>query len=282
MRPNRESLGRAGSTLLRRAARGAGYDLVRADFYSPIANTSMLAPEIWERQAPMPGLELDLDAQLRLIEQRLLPHLGSFTHLENPMYGPMDAHVLYAIVRDARPRRVLELGSGYSTLIIEQALAGRGGAAASHEVVDPHPSPLITTLDRRLRVDERSAAALPDDRFTSLEAGDILFVDTSHVIRPGGEVMRIVLEVLPALASGVLVHFHDIFRPFEYPRVLYDVFDVHWQEQYLVQAFLSFNELYTVLCANHALWRLRRELVKPLFPGLHEGMQPSAFWIVRR
>ncbi len=90
------------------------------------------------------------------------------------------------------------------------------------------------------------------------------------------------LELLPMLpAQGVRVHFHDIFRPFEYPRVLYDVFNVHWQEQYLLQGFLSYNPQFTVLTANHALWRLRRERVTQLFPGLREGMQPSAFWLQR-
>ena len=80
----------------------------------------------------------------------------------------------------------------------------------------------------------------------------------------------------------MIVHFHDIFRPFEYPRVFYERFDVHWQEQYLLQAFLAFNPNFEVLCANHALWRLRRDEAMALFAGLREGMQPSGFWFRRR
>jgi hypothetical protein len=82
--------------------------------------------------------------------------------------------------------------------------------------------------------------------------------------------------VLPELRPGVVVQFHDFFRPFEYPRVLYERFDVHWQEQYLLLAFLAYNASFEILCANHALWCVERDRVKALFPALQEGMEPSA------
>ena len=94
-------------------------------------------------------------------------------------------------------------------------------------------------------------------------------------------VTRVVLETLAGLARGVLVHFHDIYRPFAYPRVFSETFNVHWQEQYLLQAFLAFNPHFEVLCANHALWRLSRERVRELFPALRDGMEPSGFWFRR-
>jgi hypothetical protein len=87
--------------------------------------------------------------------------------------------------------------------------------------------------------------------------------------------------LLPVLRRGVVVHFHDFFRPFEYPRILYERFNVHWQEQYLLQAFLSYNTNFEVLLSNHALWRLRRDRVRRLFPELREGMEPSALWFRR-
>jgi hypothetical protein len=296
MRPNRERLTVAAREAVRRIARRAGFDVVRSDFYSPVVDPTALPSEIWERQSPMAGLKLDLDAQLRMIEERLMPLMAEFQppvhappghadyFLENELYGPMDAHILYALVRQLRPRRVLELGSGYSTLVIEQALrrdAG-GGREAIHEVIDPWPSPVLAAAGGLLQVHAQSGATAPAALFDSLDDGDILFVDTSHTVQPGGEVVRLVLEVLPALAPGVLVHFHDIYRPFEYPRVFYELFNVHWQEQYLLQAFLSFNPNFEVVCANHALWRLRRERVKAWFAGLREGMEPSGFWFRRR
>jgi hypothetical protein len=272
---------------------------VASGFWSPIVETRVLPPETWARAAPMPGLELELDRQLEWLKQ-LAPAMAELDaplappepgtavdgfHLANPMFGPMDAYVLYAVVRDLRPRRVLELGSGYSTLVIERALganAASGSARSAHEVVDPHPSELLGRATRSLTVRAESAAATPEEMFTSLAAGDLLFVDTSHVVVPGGEVVRLVLELLPALAPGVTVHFHDIYRPFEYPRALYDVFGLHWQEQYLLQAFLAFNPGFEVLCANQALWRLRRERIESLLPSQQLVAEPSSLWFVRR
>lgn len=286
----------AGIALLRAVACRMGHAVVRRDFYSPLVDTRTMPGELWTRAAPTPGLDLDLDGQLGFLERRLAPVIAEFRppmraadankrfHLENPMYGPMDAHLLYAFVREMRPRRVLELGSGYSTLVIQEALSRNAGEGdtATHRVVDPYPSPLLEGVDAHLLMHRQSAAGVDVVLFDELEDRDILFVDTSHAVRPGGDVVRVVLEVLPTLRPGVIVHLHDIFRPFEYPRVLYDVFNVHWQEQYLVQALLSDNPGFEILCANHALWRLRRERVLPLFPGLTEGMEPSGFWFVRR
>jgi Methyltransferase domain len=277
--------------LVRRAARRNGLAVIRDDYYSPLVDASRLPPETWDREAPMPGLELDLGGALALIEQRLAPLIAEFHppvheldqplgfYLDNPMYGPMDAHILYAMLRLESPKRVLELGSGYSTLVIQQALS-RNPSPCEHVLVDPHPSPLVSSLPA-VEVRTESAASTPKELFVSLDAGDVLFVDTSHVVRPGGEVVRLVLELLPTLAAGVVVHFHDIYRPYEYPRVFYDVFNVHWQEQYLLQAFLAFNERYRVVCPNHALWRRHRERMLHTFPGLHPGREPSGFWLER-
>lgn len=275
-----------------RAARRSGLDVTRSDFYSPLVDPAALRPEVFTEPDPMPGLELDLDGQLRFIETELLGFVSEFRpplaapgdpdgfHLDNPYYGPLDAHLLFAIVRRFAPARVLELGSGFSTLIIERAL--HAGTPAVHQVVDPFPSPLLAGLSDPPRVHRTSAADLPAAHFAQLRENDVLFIDTSHTVKPGGEVVRLVLEVLADLAPGVLVHFHDIFRPFAYPRVLYERYGVHWQEQYLLQAYLADNPNFEVLVANHALWRLRADAVAGWFPGLRPEMAPSGCWIRRR
>lgn len=294
---NREALNIETHRLIRRLGRSAGLDVVRADFNSPIVAPGELAPEEWDRPLRLHGLDLDLDRQVGMLGRRLRPFIDELMvpitapadrlaiHLDNPWYGPMDAHTLYAMLRSINPRRVLELGSGFSSLFIDLALdanLGHGATErASHEIVDPFPSPVLSRLGSRVSVSVQSAASVAIERFASLKSGDVLVVDTSHVVRPGGEVVRIVLEILPELASGVVVHFHDIFLPYAYPRIFYDRYNVHWQEQYLVAAFLAFNPHFIVELSNHALWRLRRDAVAALFPGLREGMQPGAFWIVR-
>ena len=260
-----------------------------------MVDPAAIDPALWETPAPLHGIDLGLERQLQLIETQLAPMIaeleipiaadaGSSLYLENPWYGPMDAHSLYAMLRLVRPGSVLELGSGFSSLVIERALEDNaaGGARAVHEVVDPFPSPLLAHARTPVAVRTESAAETEPEAFSRLADGDVLFVDTTHVVRPGGEVVRVVLEVLPTLASGVRVHFHDIFTPFPYPRLLYERYHAHWQEQYLVQAFLAYNPGFSVELSNHALWRLHRERVQPRFPGLRPGIEPSALWIVKR
>ncbi len=289
--PNREQLTLAAYDLVRRVARRRlRLDVVRADFYSPIVDPDTLPAGTFERADPMPGLALQLDAQLSLIDE-LGPLIAEFDaplhgapdelHLDNPWYGPMDVHLLYAMLRHRPPVRVLELGSGFSTLTIERALQ-RNAHRAEHIVVDPFPSPLLTRLGGAIELRAESAADVPQALFDALGDGDVLFIDTSHVVRPGGEVVRLVLEVLAALRPGVTVHVHDIFRPYAYPRIFYERFNVHWQEQYLLQAFLAYNPHFDVLLANHALWRAHPRRMAAVFPGLRAPMQPSGFWLRRR
>lgn len=264
---------------------------VRADFNSPILDTADVDPDLWTREAPMHGIDFDLDAQLRLLQERVVPYMGEFQpqertpdahgyYAENPWYAPMDAHVLYGLVRDVKPRRLIELGSGFSTAVIVNALAAND-SPCDHTVIDPFPSSLVGELSDRLELRTEGAEEVDAALFSDLGAGDILFIDTSHVVKPGSDVVKLVLEVLPTLSSGVIVHIHDFYRPFEYPRMLYEEFHVNWQEHYLVQAFLAYNPNYRVVCANHALWRLRRAEVLPMFSRLREGMEPSALWIER-
>lgn len=282
---DRERVNLAAQRALVRVGRRLGWDIVRADYYSPIVDSKSLPADVWSRAAPMHGLELDLDAQVAFIEDWLTgaldgwhpPLHGPGLHLLNPFYGPLDAELLYAFVRSLRPKRVLELGSGYSSLVIDAAAQrnARDGSPLEHRLVDPFPSPLVAARP----VERVPAQTLELARFTSLQAGDILFVDSTHTVKPGGEVVRLVLEVLPLLNPGVVVHFHDVFRPFEYPQMLYERFNVHWQEHHLLEAFLAYNPRFKVLAAAHALARLRFEAARAFAPALTREMAPSGFWI---
>ena len=121
-------------------------------------------------------------------------------------------------MRSARPRLVIEVGSGFSTLVLDQAARrnAEDGAPARLVTIDPYPSPLIARLETELH--PVRGTEVPLSEFEALEAGDILFCDTTHTVKLGSEVNYLILEVLPRLAPGVLVHFHDVFLPWEYPR----------------------------------------------------------------
>ncbi len=280
---------------MRQVARRLGYHLVRADFYSPIPDLDALPPALWSDPAPMPGVAFDLDAQLRYVVDELGPLMGEQGatpdppgpggyHYRNPFFNALDADVLYATVRRLRPPRLFEVGSGFSTLVIENAAARNRaeGDPLRHVVLDPFPSPVLEPVRDRLEVYATAAQEIPRNRFDELSNGDLLFIDSTHTVKPGSDVVHLLLGVVPTLSPGVVVHVHDFFRPFEYPRVLMEQFGVYWQEHHLLQALLVGNPQLEILCANHALARLHREQVREVVPALEPEMEPSSLWLRRR
>lgn len=258
--------------LLRRGARRAGFHLVRANYYSPIPDLDLLPDEVFDEPRPMPGVNLRLDEALERLERDLGPHIAAWVpsrwQADNPMYGALDGEVLFAMVAHLAPRQVLEIGGGWSTHCIADA------APPVHEIVDPYPSHLLDDFD----VKQIGATDIPLQRFDELGSGDVLFIDTTHTVKPGSDVNYLLLEVLPRLSPGVVVHVHDFFRPFEYPRELFEDFGVYWQEHYLLQALLV-GGAFEVLMANHALSRLHFDRVRSVVPSLTEQARPSALWL---
>jgi len=282
--------------IVRRVMRRLGYHVVPANYYSPIPDLDAVPSETWTEPQEMPGVVWDLDRQLAFLENELAPTIGEFDapldppggqpgfYLRNPNFPGLDAEVLYAMVRRFQPATVVELGAGYSTLVIE-AGAQRNreeGAPLHHEVFDPFPPQTLTVVSDSIDLRAISATEIALERFAHLTPGDLLFIDTTHAVKPGGDVIHLILGALPLVPAGVLVHIHDFYRPFEYPYALMDVFGSYWQEQYLVQAFLILNQEFDVLCANHALRRLRGERVRRLVPSLDRHAQPSSLWLMRR
>jgi hypothetical protein len=125
------------------------------------------------------------------------------------------------------------------------------------------------------------AEELPTERFAALGVNDLLIVDTTHTVKMGGDVNHIVLDILPTLGSGVVVHFHDIFLPWEYPRKWAEDYGLYWNEQYLLHAFLSLNDEFEILCALYALVRRRPDKLRELIPSWRDDVVPGAFWIRR-
>lgn len=279
---------------LSRLARRLGFHLVRADYYSPIPDIDRLPASTWEVAAPMPGVDLRLDDALALLEGDLAAHIAEYAppdgppgtasgyHRDNFMYGQMDGEVLYAMVRHLKPRRIVEVGAGWSSLVISDAARVNAdeGQAPQRRIFDPFPSSVLLRSQDRLDVQAMPAQDIARDHFDWLQAGDILFVDTTHTVRPAGDVLRLLLEVLPSLDPGVVVHVHDFFRPFEYPRFLLEM-GLFWQEHHLLQAFLAFNDSFTVLLPNHALARAQPQRVHAVVPRLTSVAPGSALWLRR-
>lgn len=273
------------------------FDVVRHDYYSPIPDLSQLPEEVWLRPRALPGVELDTGAGIDFVERELTPFIAE---LEVPLDGPrqpgvfylhnsgfesVDAELLYGMIRSSRPQRVIELGSGYTTLLINIAAQRneQEGVSTHHVAYDPYPREYVlgTSLGSPTRLETVSATELPLATFEELKAGDILFVDTTHTVKLGSDVNFILLDVLPRLQPGVLVHFHDIFLPWEYPRRWFEEMRYYWAEQYLLQAFLAFNREFAVLVPAHAIARTHPERLRRAIPSFGDGVSPGSMWLKR-
>jgi hypothetical protein len=278
-----------GYRLARGAAARAGVQFVVKSYYSPIPDLRRLPDDVWSRRSPMRGVDLDVERAFDRTEAMLQRWAGELAPgdpiaLPNESYSWGDAHLLHAMVRELRPARVHELGSGQSTLVLAGACRRNAadGAPVHYEVVDPYPTVAPPGTPGVTRFRQEPAEGLPIEWFEQLGAGDVLFVDTTHTVKVGSDVNRIVLDVLPALRPGVIVHFHDVFLPYEYPRAWAEDYGLYWSEQYLLQAFLSGNPAWEVLCPLHALAREDEARLRAALPGAPAGIGCGAFWIRRR
>ncbi len=279
---------------LRKPTRRLGFDLEVRTFYSPIPDLSMLGDDVFSHRSSLPGIELDLDSQLAYIERELGEFVGEFSpprsptadrtefFLDNGLFQSGDAELLYAVIRRHRPRTVLELGAGFSTLVA--AAAVRANRAHGHETrlisCDPYASrQTAATVDGLAELRSVAAERIDEAEFGALGDGDVLFIDSSHTVRVGGDVVHLLCEVVPRLAPGVLVHVHDVYLPYQYPREWFEQLHWYWAEQYLLQALLVDNPRLQVLIAAHALWRERRDGLTHLIPTIGTRHSPLSFWI---
>lgn len=213
------------------------------------------------RSAPadLPGVEMEVERQWRLLETLLplldpagipeVPAAGRRYGFTNPSFGPGDALGLQAMMRHLRPRRIVEVGSGHSSALMLDVDEFHLGRSVDFTFLEPYPQLLRGLMkpgDPAWAIQERMLQDADLDLFRRLEANDMLFVDSTHVLKAGSDVGRLLFEVLPALQPGVVVHVHDIFWPFEYPSTWLDEGRA-WNEAYALRAFLQYNRCFSVL-----------------------------------
>jgi SAM-dependent methyltransferase/thymidine kinase len=270
-----------------------GVHVTPVSFYQPVPELRTLSETLWTQPSTFGGIDMNESEQIRLVSQvfpefaeecSALPvrqsNAADDFFIGNGMFDGTDALIYYCLVRHLRPSRIVEVGSGFSTALALVASRRNGGAEVV--AIDPHPSKVLEAMRSRItEVIARPVQEVDSRRFEALEAGDILFIDSSHVARIGSDVNYLILEVLPRLQEGVLVHFHDVFLPFEYPKAW--VLDKlrFWTEQYLLQAFLAFNSDYEIVLANNFLGMNHRDLLRETFPD-SPWWGGGSFWIRRQ
>ena len=274
-------------------------------YYSPIpsrADIDRWALARWH-QTPdaLAGVDLNVAGQLALLE-RLGPltrtlafadDAGGATRYwwDNDGFSPGDATALAAMLMHHRPKRVVEVGAGYSTAVMLDVADRHLPERPEIVCIDPEPARLRSLLrgdEAGLTVHETIVQEMPLELFTSLAAGDILFIDSSHVLKLGSDVSLLFLDVLPRLAPGVVVHVHDIATSFEYPLEWYEEGRA-WNEAPALRAFLAFNQAYEILYFCDYMNRFQRDAVARHMPlalrqpkGTPEGNTSVSFWMRRR
>ena len=186
----------------------------------------------------------------------------------NNGFGGIDGALLYATIRKFCPARIVEIGAGQSTLLSALTLKANGGGGYL-TAIDPYPQPYLTELtDPHFNLIEKKVECVPLSFFDALASNDILFINSSHVIKIGNDVLYEILEILPRLRPGVLIHVHDIFLPHHYPKnwVLND--RKNWTEQYLVHAFLAYNTSFKIFWSAAMMETWHRDKLLPHFPDL--------------
>jgi predicted O-methyltransferase YrrM len=248
-------------------------------YLSPLTGEDDIRRALSWRDTP-PGITLREDSQeeFAAAARPVLesPEPGPRYRLEgNTMFGPPDAAVYRAVIGRYRPRRIIEAGSGFSTAVALDEAAALG-LDTDVTCIEPHPDRLESLLcpGDPVTLIRRPVQDVPVAAFTGLAAGDILFIDSSHVAKAGSDVTWLILRVLPLLAPGVLVHVHDVFWPHGYPAAwLRERRD--WNESYFLLAFLSGNPLWEILLWNSWLWRARPDMI----PGRLASGEPGSIWL---
>ncbi len=230
-------------------------------FYSPLVDPE--DPRVRRICGLFAASELEYGEDLALDENlilqtllRLSAHYGKVPFPEtrrsgfryynrNEMYSYGDAIVLFCMLLDLRPKRLIEVGSGYSSCAAMDTNDRFLDGAVECTFIEPFPNTLLSLLGPNDRYREHIVATpvqdVPQELFSRLEANDILFVDSSHVAKMGSDVNDCFFRILPALRSGVVIHVHDIFYPFEYPPESIVDEKRSWNEACLLRAFPQYN-----------------------------------------
>jgi hypothetical protein len=246
-------------------------------YYVPLPDLRELRrhPARWTERSALRGVAVDLDRQLTFLRTQLAPYEPEYRGAAafrqacsgafGPGYGYIESQALHGFIRATRPARVIEIGSGVSTYCMLQALAANAteGSPGRITCIEPYPSAWLREAPVQLIVSR--VEDIPLATFDALRPGDLLFVDSTHALRVGGDVLRIVLEILPRLAAGVNVHLHDIYLPFDYQRDA-DRSLFQWLETALLHAFLIGNRGVEILACLSHLHYDRPEQLAAVFP----------------
>ena len=282
------------------AFQATGMHVVPNHFYSPVPDTRTISPRLFDTASALPGVDLRLGEQLALMRELRAKYGAEFDQFrsdatetpgefsfDNVMFGPVDAEILYGLVRKYKPGRILEIGSGHSTRVSAKAILANQKEDAGYRCdltcIEPYASEALKKgFPGLTRLVQERVENVPLSMFEGLKPNDILFIDSSHVLKIGSDVQYEFLEVLPRVGVGAIVHVHDIFFPFDYPRSWVVENRRFWTEQYLLQAFLMFNSSFeTMWCSTAAEHAYPKEVLECFPSAARERSKAGGKWADR-
>jgi hypothetical protein len=264
-------------------------------FYSPVVDIAEARRDesrIWTPSRGLAGIDLRERHQRRLLAREFRRYLRDYRYPDekpesggdncffnhNTEFGWLDSRALFVLLRTLRPRRMIEVGSGFSSLLTadvnQRFLRGR----MHFTCIEPYPRPFLRTgVPGISELIEARVQDVPTTRFDTLRGGDVLFIDSSHVSKTGSDVNYLVFDILPRLRAGVVIHFHDIFFPDEYKKEWVLAEGRSWNEQYLVRALLMFSGHFEVIFGSYFAYRVLADDVKRALGGSCYG--GGSLWI---
>jgi hypothetical protein len=269
---------RACSTALERL----GVHVTRVHYSSPIPASCELPDELFTRRSQCLGIDWNDPVQGQYLESVFPTYVAEVNVYPNSGLSLVDAAILHCMIRHHRPRRIVEVGGGTSTRFAAAAALLNSGAGAPCEFIAIEPFPgsgLRAGFPGLTRLLESRVQDVPLEQFAD---ADMILIDSSHVVRIGGDVNYEILEILPRVKPGCLVHFHDILLPGEYWREWVKDQGLFWSEQYLLQAFLAFNRDFAVAWASRYMHLQRADAIARVFPYFAPDRHHiTSFWIRR-
>ncbi len=277
-----------------------GIHVLPAHYYSALANIRELkvSKENWAKPLTMKGIECTIPVQENNCKEICKPfqieYQGNANYKEGvekhygPGYGYIEAQALHAVIRYYKPKKIIEVGSGVSTFCSWKAVVKNKeetGKNTDITCIEPYPSATLLKM-QEITVLQKKVQDCDFEIFEELEANDLLFIDSSHTVKPGSDVNFLILEVLPRLKPGVIVHFHDIYFPYNYQRdILYNF--LQWNETALLHAFLINNNEFGIIMSLSMLHYEAKNTLKEVFPEYTsqpdvDGMYPytQAFQVI--
>lgn len=275
-----------------------GLHVLPVNYYSPVPDTIELrnGHQGWRQEIDLSDICFNLEEQRRLGEifagyAPEFSQLPDVEHLRQRGYGlgyaPIESLLLHCFVRHFRPQRIIEVGSGVSTVFEGHAIslnAGDSASPCSLTCIEPCPSDLLRSIPQVTEIIAKKVQELPSSFFNVLEAGDILFIDSSHSVKVGSDVNYLFLQVLPWLRAGVLIHIHDIVFPYLAPPDVW-LFErlMFWQENVLLKALLSGNQDFEVIYCSSYLHHKDPAALRATFPQYNSQTHyPQSIWLRKR